>query len=565
MIKLKQITIQNVLSYGNTPTTLRLDQYRNTLIASSSGSGKSVWVDAVCYALYSKPYRNIKLPQLINSINLKGMLTTIEFSIGSIEYKVIRGMKPNIFEIYQNGILLAQEAATRDYQGYLVNSILKINHKTFCQVVLIGTAGFTPFMQLPAGQRRDVVEDVLDIAVFSEMNVILRQRIQDSKDNLLSVNNRLEGAKKDTQNQLKIIKLMEGYHDDKINNLKSQITELELSIASLMLELSANKTKQSQLKQNLKPLPTDTSRNIFLLQDELIRAQKKLSSIDDMESCPTCMQCVTVDHKKITDLIIQDRIIVIGKKLENLQLNQLEFDAVIEHNNKIETENKNLSAIELSKLTSIESKQKDILTFEKNISSLELNTSGLEAEKIKLKTVAADAIVMLEQKKQLLTERSVQDISLGLLKDSGIKSKIINEYIPILNKLINKYLGEFGFFVNFTLDEHFNEKILSRGRDEFGYNSFSEGEKARIDLSILFAFRQITEMKNSASVNLLFLDEISDSALDLNSKEAFIGILSQLENGNNFVISHNAPDTSIYDQVISISKKNDFSTIEYSE
>jgi hypothetical protein len=491
------------------------------------------------------------------------MLTTIEFSIGSIEYKVIRGMKPNVFEIYQNGVLLQQEAATRDYQGYLVNSILKINHKTFCQVVLIGTAGFTPFMQLPAGQRRDVVEDVLDIAVFSEMNVILRQRIQDSKDNLLSVNNRLEGAKKDTQNQLKIIKLMEGHHDDKINNLKSQITETELSIASLLLELSANKTKQSQLKQGWQTLPADNSRDIFLLQDELIRAQKKLTSIDGMESCPTCMQCVTVEHKKITDLIIQDRLVVIGQKLEILQLSQLEFDTIIEHNGKIEIENKNLSAIELSKLNSIDSKRRDILTFERNISSLELNTSDLEMEKLKLKTVAADALVMLEQKKQLLTERSIQDISLGLLKDSGIKSKIINEYIPILNKLINKYLGEFGFFVDFTLDENFNEKILSRGRDEFGYNSFSEGEKARIDLSILFAFRQITEMKNSANCNLLFLDECGDASLDLNSKEAFIDILSQLENGNNFVISHQAPDTSIYDQVIKAEKKNDFSVLEY--
>jgi DNA repair exonuclease SbcCD ATPase subunit len=563
MITLHQITVTNLLSYGNVPTTLRLDKHRNTLIASSSGSGKSVWVDAVCYALYSKPYRNIKLPQLINSINLKGMLTTIEFSIGSIQYKVVRGMKPNIFEIYQNGILLDQEAATRDYQGYLTNTILKISMKTFCQIVLIGTAGFTPFMQLPAGQRRDVVEDVLDIAVFSEMNLILRQRIQDSKDSLLSVNGMLDGAKKDTQNQLKIIKLMEGHHEEKINSLKAQILETECDIDELAIELAVNNAKESNLTENKKSLTVDNSKDIFLLQDEMDRANKKISSIDVMESCPTCMQCVTADHKKITELIIQDRLSIISAKLELLQVEQEHFNSIIQFNIDIEAELKIISSGSKFKSNSIELKKKDIFSYKTNIALLEQDTNGLETEKLKLKSVAADALSMLEQKKLLLTERAVQDISLGLLKDGGIKSKIINEYIPILNKLINKYLGEFGFFVNFTLDEHFNEKILSRGRDEFGYNSFSEGEKARIDLSILFAFRQITEIKNSASVNLLFLDEVASSALDLNSKEAFVEILTQLENGNNFVISHNAPDSSIYDQVISVSKKNDFSVLEY--
>jgi DNA repair exonuclease SbcCD ATPase subunit len=563
MINLKSISIKNFLSYGNVPTVLKLDEYRNTLIASSSGSGKSVFVDAICYALYGKPYRNIKLGQMINSINLKGMLVTIEFNIGSIEYKVIRGMKPGVFQIYQDGKLLDQEAATRDYQGFLETAILKINYKTFCQVVLIGTAGFTPFMQLPAGQRRDVIEDVLDIAIFSEMNVILKQRILEVRDSLVDVNHKLENAKKDTANQVKIIKLMEEHQNDRIVLLESDNCLLTESILGYEGEIAANDRKiEEQLAKKQKPT-LDNSRGMFALEDEKSRLEKKLETVDSMESCPTCLQCVTTAHKKTTKKQLGDDLKIVLGKLVNVYAHQELYQTIDSANREIDSECGGIRQNTISLQSLI---RRDTATLAKNrdsISDLKQSTTGIKDEKAKLKGFADNALALIDRKNTLLQERSIQEVVAGLLKDSGIKSAIIREYIPILNRLINKYLAEFGFFINFTLDENFNEKILSRGRDEFSYNSFSEGEKTKIDLSILFAFRQITELKNSANCNLLFLDECGDSHLDVTSKEAFVNILSQLENGNNFVISHNAPDNSIYDQVIKIEKKNDFSLLEY--
>lgn len=563
MINLKTISFRNFLSYGNVETTLQLDKFTNTLIASSSGSGKSVFVDAIAYCLYGKPYRNIRLPQLINSINLKGMLTTIEFNIGSIEYKIIRGMKPGIFEIYQNGKLLDQEAATRDYQGYLEKNILKINYKTFCQVVLIGTAGFTPFMQLPAGQRRDVIEDVLDIAIFSEMNTLLKQRILVVRDSLIDINNKLDAAKKDAQNQTKIIKLMEEHHADKIMALGTQSKLVKASILELYKKIKTyEETIEKCIGQKTVKL-IDISREIFLLEDTISRLGKSLSTIDKLESCPTCLQCVTKTHKNITK---EQTIIKIEKsqeELEKYRTQQAVFTYNEESNKKLDD---NIKTIKISighLQLDIRKADLEIETITDNIKSLTHDTAGLEDEKNKLKAAAALALEYIDNKKELLEERAVQEVVVGLLKDSGIKSAIIREYIPILNRLINKYLAEFGFFIDFTLDEGFNEKIMSRGRDDFSYNSFSEGEKTKIDLSILFAFRQVTEMKNSANCSLLFLDEMGDNALDINAKEAFVNILSNLGHGNNFVISHNAPDTSMYESVISISKKNDFSVLEF--
>jgi len=562
MINLTSISIRNFLSYGNAPTPLKLNEYKNTLIASSSGSGKSVWVDSVCYALFGKPYRNIKLPQLVNSINQKGMLTTIEFNIGSIEYKVIRGMKPGIFEIYQDGKLLDQEAATRDYQAYLENVILKINYKTFCQVVLIGTAGFTPFMQLPAGQRRDVIEDVLDIAIFSEMNVLLKARILECRATLLDVTTKLDAAKVDTQNQIKIIKLMEEHHQDKVTSLESQRDTINATTAKLEWVISDYKDKIVELNDRKREAVPDYSREIFLLEDSNDRLAKSLIAIGNLESCPTCLQCVTDDHKKITKKLTAEKIANGLEKLLKLRLKQDVYSSVTSHNAALDDDIKSHTMENDHTKLEIKKSKLESITITESINVLEQDTSGLEDEKIKLKNAAEVALGFIARKKELLTEKSIQEVVAGLLKDTGIKSAIIREYTPILNRLINKYLAEFGFFINFTLDEGFNESILSRGRDDFSYNSFSEGEKTKIDLSILFAFRQITELKNSASVNLLFLDEVGDQHLDLNAKESFVNILSQLDGGNIFVISHNSPATDMYDQVIHVIKKNDFSVME---
>jgi DNA repair exonuclease SbcCD ATPase subunit len=562
LIILQTLELKNFLSYGNAVTKLKLNEYRNTLIASASGTGKSAIVDAVCYALFGKPYRPIKLGQLINSVNQKGLETSLEFSIGSNSYRVVRGMRPAIFEIYENGKLQAQEAATRDYQAFLENSIIKISYKTFCQISAIGTAGFTPFMQLTTGQRRDVIEDVLDIAIFSKMNSILKVRVIENRDGIVRINHLLDSVKKDTENQKKIIAIMDEHHSEKIASLQSSITASRGVIGNISDDIEQKRALLEIKRKSIQPSVQDYSRDIFLLEDEHSRLDKKSSEVDSLDTCPTCLQSVDDNHKHLTRNEAKQRLDSITSELVTIKELQIMYSEIEDSNLKISQSGKNIRA-EIAVLESkLNSTSSDISNLTEQISDLNSNRGDIDTERTKLKSGAANALRLLNQKKSMIEERAIQEVIIGLLKDSGIKSAIIKEYVPILNRLINRYLSEFGFFIDFTLDEAFDEKILSRGRDEFTYNSFSEGEKTKIDLSILFAFRQITELKNSANCNLLVIDEVGDSHLDLNSKESFMSILSSMENGNNFIISHNAPDVSLYDQVIKIEKRGDFSVLE---
>lgn len=562
MIILNLLELKNFLSYGNVSTKLKLDEHRNTLVASASGTGKSAIVDAVCYALFGKPYRSIKLGQLINSINQRGLVASIDFTIGSDSYRVVRGMKPAIFQIFHNGKLIEQEAATKDYQGFLESNILKVNFKTFCQVVLVGTAGFTPFMQLTTAQRRDVIEDVLDIAIFSEMNSILKARVLETRDGLININSQIDAVKRDAENQKKIIAIMDEHHSEKILTIRKSISCRRDDVAAIYDSIRSEQELLDLKRKSVQQSLTNYARDIFLLEDEKSRLKSKTTSIDNLDRCPTCFQDVDGDHKHATKKESDARLHALEHELKTLSELQLKYDLIEESNAKIVKSiqmmvaNINLSE---SKISSI---MNEIKSLEAQIDKLNSNRGDIDLERNKLKNTAATAIGLLAQKRILLQERSVQEVVVGLLKDSGIKSAIIKEYVPILNKLINRYLSEFGFFIDFTLDEAFDERILSRGRDEFTYNSFSEGEKTKIDLSILFAFRQITELKNSANCNLLVIDEVGDGALDINAKESFMSILTAMENGNNFIISHNAPDISLYNQVIKIEKKGDFSVLE---
>ena len=566
MIIFKRITVRNFLSYGNVPTSILLNSHKNTLIVGTNGSGKSTLsTDALCFALYGKPYRNISKSQLVNSINQKSLEVELDFSIGPIEYRVKRGIKPTVFEIYQDGKLIDQEAAVKDYQEYLERNILKINYKTFCQVVVLGTASFVPFMNLSTSQRRDVIEDVLDIAIFSNMNTVLKNRIAETNDELKTIGLKIDSAKKETLAQKKLIQVIEDAKQNRIQEEMANVHHLFVAVEELT---SSVEHKKQELSELIKPEPVDMDilKNISKKVDNLLYEKQSnsntLNKIHKLDDCPTCLQTVSDDHK----VNIKNKFDIKNDKLERDIRKQKEILSDLEQKNSIiEQYNSRVSSInlELDKLyDKVSIHETEINKKQKLIQNIQNDVTDINKEKQKLKEIADGALLLLEKKSELMDERTIQEVSQALLKDGGIKSAIIKEYIPILNKLINKYLGMFGFYINFILDESFNETIKSRGRDEFSYSSFSEGEKRKIDTAILFAFRQVSEMKNSANCNLLVLDEVGSENFDLNAKECFLEILSSIDGGNNFVISHSAPSHEAYDCVYKVEKRGDFSYME---
>lgn len=567
MIVFKSITVRNFLSFGNVPTKIDLDKRKNTLIVGTNGSGKSsINCDGVCFALYGKPYRSITKGQLVNSINQRNCEVEITFEIGAVEYRVKRGIKPNVFEIYQNGALIDQEAAVADYQGYLERNILKINYKTFCQVVVLGTASFVPFMQLSTSARRDVIEDVLDIAVFSNMNSVLKGRIQETNDELKTIALKIDSAKKETEAQKKLIRVIEEARNNRIQEEEANISRLWEEIAE---QNSAKLQLNAEIAHLSKPAEVDSaafnqiSRSIDNLEDESSSNLKKINAVHKLETCPTCLQEVGEGHKHGVAEEYAKRNQAIHLELDSAKTQLQDIQTRIEEEHKYNRELQRLQQELARKVDQTDQLEAEVERRQKLVNGIRANNTDLQIERDKLKEVADAALNLLSHKSDLLELRNVQDVSQMLLKDSGIKSAIIKEYVPILNKLINKYLGMFGFHVNFILDENFNETIKSRGRDEFSYSSFSEGEKRKIDTAILFAFRQVSELKNSANCNLLVLDEVGSENFDLNAKECFLEILSSIEGGNNFVISHSAPSHEAYDAVIKVEKRGDFSYLEF--
>ncbi len=568
MIIFKKISAKNFLSFGNVPTEVRLNSHKNTLVVGQNGQGKSsLTTDAICFALYGKPYRNINKNQLVNSINQRNLEVDIDFSIGPVEYKVKRGIKPNVFEIYQDGKLVDQEAATKDYQAYLETQILKINYKTFCQVVILGTASFVPFMNLSSAQRRDVIEDVLDIAIFSHMNTVLKRRVQETTQELNTIGLKIESAKKETQSQKKLIQVIE---DAKKNRIQEEEQNIEVLLGDIKVfqdEITQYKVSLQVAEDALPPvvdnkLISKLSNLLDKLDDEMQSNSKKCSSIHSLTECPTCLQLVGDGHKHTVSDTFINRNSAIKEEIQENQIKLSELERQYELYQQQDQEIKSLHN-KINKLyDQISIKETEINKKQRLIQNISKDVTDIKKEKDKLKEIADSALALLTAKADLMDERTIQEISQMLLKDGGIKSAIIKEYVPILNKLINKYLGMFGFHINFILDENFNETIRSRGRDEFSYSSFSEGEKRKIDTAILFAFRQVAELKNSANCNLLVLDEVGSENFDLNAKECFLEILSSIEGGNNFIISHSAPSHEAYDCVYKVEKRGDFSYME---
>ena len=541
----KTIRWKNFLSTGDQFTEIQLDKNDSTLIVGHNGAGKSTLLDALSFGLFGKPYRNISKPQLLNSINNKHCVVETEFSVAGVEFKIIRGIKPNIFEIYQNGTLINQSSSARDYQEYLEQNVLKLNHKSFHQIVVIGSASFTPFMQLPTAQRRNIIEELLDIQVFSRMNQLLKEKSARIKELIVDANNQLQIISEKVKLQNKYIGDVQSLAKDQVRNKEEEIVKHREAIKALNTtneQLSEQVTKLLESQRSLKTV--QTKKNKLTVFDEKLKANIKqnselISFFKTSTTCPTCSQEISEEtrdqhvHKydnKITE-INQG----LAKLLEELQTTKAEETELEKEIEKFQDAQLDIVANN----SSITALQNAIEKLEKDIAQIQGSNGDVSSAMEDLKILQREKENLAELKLDYIDQQNYQLIASEMLKDTGIKTKIVKQYLPVINKLVNQYLQTLDFFVLFNLDESFNETIKSRYRDEFTYASFSEGEKQRIDLSLLFTWRQIARMKNSANTNLLILDETFDSSLDNDGIDNLMKILSTVTQDTNvFIISH---------------------------
>jgi len=543
MIIFKKVRWKNFLSTGNNFTEIQLDRSSTTLIIGENGAGKSTVLDALCFGLFNKPFRNISKKQLVNSVNNGASVVEVEFSIGTKEVKVVRGIKPNIFEVWVNGNMINQDANARDYQKHLEQQIMGLNYRSFTQVVILGSSTFVPFMQLPTKARREVVEDILDIKIFSLMNFLLKNKTKELNEETRDVEYNFDLTREK-------INLQEKFIDQVVNNKSEIIAENHQKISDNnftigtrkedIVGLEQDKTKLSydaQEQARLEEKITKLSKTEAALQNRKDNHDRQIKFFKDNDECPTCEQSIT-DTTKQTQ--ITTRTEKVGEITNGIrQLEELEntekskLDVIITNLESIRKHDVEIAKLRatITEMEKFNSKlAKDIETYESGSIS--------DEDKEKLAKLKGQLELIEQQRSKLTEDKFYVDVAKNLLQDSGIKTKIIKQYLPIMNKLVNTYLSSMDFFVNFNIDENFNETIKSRFRDEFSYASFSEGEKMRIDLALLFTWRAIAKMKNSTNTNLLILDEIFDSSLDGSGTDDFLKILDTFSDQNVFVISH---------------------------
>jgi len=569
MITFNTIRWKNFLSTGNAFTELKLDRSSTTLIVGENGSGKSTMLDAICFALFGKPYRNINKPQLMNSINKKDMVVEVEFSVSSKKYKIVRGIKPNIFEIYCDSEMINQDAASRDYQKYLEQSVLKLNYKSFTQIVILGSASFTPFMQLPLASRREIIEDILDIQIFTTMNNLLREKQAINKVTIQQAESKLEILKQKAMLQKDFIETLKTNKSKRSEEIKTKIADANLSIDALNRKISTFDSEKVVKNLEIESLNDPLSKqNIFSdyrkkFNEQIKTLEKDLSFYHKNDECPTCRQGIAHDFKNGIITEKQSKITEVTTAIGKLNEEFDKLQTVITKYNQINVEIGKIDKEISANNTEIISSQRLIQAWLLELNEIDTKTADLDAEKTKLKEMAKEVLLEDEIRVKLTEDKHYYDVAGTLLKDNGIKTIIIRQYLPLINKLINKYLTAMDFFVQFTLDEQFNESIKSRFRDDFSYASFSEGEKQRIDLALLFSWRAIAKMKNSANTNLLILDEVFDSSLDNNGTEFVMKLLNTINDETNvFVISHKGDQ--LFDKfrsLIKFEKKKNYSVM----
>lgn len=567
MILFKKLRWKNLLSTGNLFTEVTLNEHNTTLIIGENGAGKSTILDALSFALFSKPFRKVNKPQLINSITRKDLVVEIEFDINKIEYKIIRGIKPNIFELYQNGMLINQSAEMRDYQEILEKQILKINHKSFCQVVVLGSATFQPFMQLSAAHRREIIEDLLDLQIFTVMNGLLKDKVASNKDDIVQA----EFDKRVVEGKIDLIKQhmqeQQSNNDtiiaEKTDRLQETIEEIKV-LNSEIETIDAQATKLAEQTSNLESLEKKVNKLDSLkhkIEANLDILKKEISFFSNHDNCPTCKQeidvdfkCEAIDTRNTNANEIQDGLSKLSIEYDKTQA---EIDNILSINRLVRqlTMDTHVHTTKVNSLNVyVKQLKQEIASVQKNVE--EQDQSKLDPLVVEQKRITKQLVVLDEQ-------RNTYSAASVLLKDGGIKSKIIKQYIPIINKLINKYLSSMDFFVQFELDESFNETIKSRYRDAFSYSSFSEGEKMRINLAILFTWRAVAKLRNSINTNILIMDEVFDSSLDSNGTEEFMKILNTITTDTNtFIISHKTDQISDkFDNVLRFEKHKNFSKV----
>ena len=569
MIHFKKIRWKNFLSTGNSFTEVQLDRTKSTLIIGDNGAGKSTILDALTFGLFGKPFRNINKTQLINSVNGGGTEVEIEFSIGSKEYIVKRGIKKNFFEIYQDNNLLNQDASVRDYQEYLEKTILKLNYKSFTQIVILGSSSFVPFMQLRAGDRRAIIEDLLDIEIFSVMNQLLKVRVAQNKEDMGTVDITLGLSKGEKENIEFLIDKLKENKTSQIEANKKDIEKHEKAIADYREQIDQILDKNRELNDSISD-EKGVRKEIDKLLDYqkgiekgIIKCEEDIEFYENTETCETCKQEITEDHRENMIENFHDKmhelssgLVSLGHKLNGQKSRLDEIEKVTEEYDRNLNEQININ----SHISACHQYIKKVTSQMEEISN---TADDIEEHKKELEECKKDIHIYTEEKERLSDQKYLYEIAGNLLKDGGIKAKIIKQYLPIINKYINVHLGKMDFYVSFELDESFAETIKSRHRDEFTYDSFSEGEKMRIDLALLFTWRAIAKLKNSVNTNLLILDEVFDSSLDTAGTDEVLKILYDLTgNVNVFVISHKGEILyDKFDKTIKFEKHKNYSRI----
>lgn len=568
MIEFQKLRYKNILSAGNAFTEILLNKAPTTLVLGTNGSGKSTMLDALTFVLFGKPFRKIKKDQLINTINQRELLVEVEFAIGTNQYLIRRGIKPNVFEVFKNSVLVDQDSTNRDYQQYLEKNILRLNFKSFTQVVVLGSSSFVPFMQLTAADRRAVIEDILDIQVFSIMNGLLKERMTGTKDDLI----RLQGDLKSTKEKIglveQFIRTLESERDTSTANNQQLIDENLAVIELAAAEAETLNDQIADLSDTIADLDEVETRHQKLvsmrekIDGNQSKVKKDIAFFTERTDCPTCGQDIAEDFRAAT---VEEKTKKLQSYIDGMVKIREEIKKLSDRMVDIRVVSKKIRELQVAvqgKTSTITATRQYVRKLQSDMKA-SAKTGDIKTEKGKLAALEYELAEQEREREEAVELKHYYEMAALLLKDTGIKSSIIRQYLPVINKLVNKFLTDLDFFVSFSLDENFNETIKSRHRDDFSYMSFSEGEKMRIDLSILFTWREVARMKNSASSNLLILDEVIDSSLDLMGTDYFLKLIHGMGDVNNvFIISHKGDQLADkFPAVLHFAKEKGFSRI----